>query len=74
MRDVALQQCVLAGSCVGLLCLQGWEDRYITGTCPQLLKWKFAHLNSVDFLLDIDEAGEAERGMFAYTSSEGNTM
>lgn len=29
----------------------GYEDAYIPGTCQELLKWKFAHLNSVDFRL-----------------------
>ena len=41
--------------CVGM---QGYEDDYVTGTCRELLKWKFAHLNSVDFLLQLDEQGE----------------
>ncbi|GIM08149.1 hypothetical protein Vretimale_12219 [Volvox reticuliferus] len=31
--------------------LQGVEDPYIAGTCERLYKWKFAHMNSVDFLL-----------------------
>ena len=38
--------------------LQGYEEQYIPGTCEQLLKWKFAHLNSVDFLLRINAEGE----------------
>ncbi|GFR49356.1 hypothetical protein Agub_g11382, partial [Astrephomene gubernaculifera] len=33
------------------LILQGYEDAYVAGTCEQLYKWKFAHMNSVDFLL-----------------------
>ncbi|KAK9828737.1 hypothetical protein WJX72_001811 [[Myrmecia] bisecta] len=33
------------------LILQAYEDPYIPGTCNELLKYKFAHLNSVDFLL-----------------------
>ncbi|KAK9804496.1 hypothetical protein WJX73_010638 [Symbiochloris irregularis] len=40
------------------LILQGWDDPYITGTCKELLKWKFAHLNSVDFQLDATPEGK----------------
>jgi len=36
---------------------QGYEDAYKPGTCEELLKWKFAHLNSVDFLLRSTAAG-----------------
>ncbi|KAG2485988.1 hypothetical protein HYH03_015311 [Edaphochlamys debaryana] len=31
--------------------LQGYEHPYTAGTCDLLYKWKFAHMNSVDFLL-----------------------
>ena len=27
----------------------------MNGTCHELLKWKFAHMNSVDFLLLMEE-------------------
>lgn len=27
------------------------KDAYLSGTCPRMLKWKPAHLNSVDFML-----------------------
>jgi mRNA-capping enzyme len=40
------------------LILQPADDAYVPGTCPQLLKWKFAHLNSVDFKLRVDAAGD----------------
>lgn len=40
------------------LILQPADDGYIPGTCPELLKWKFAHLNSVDFKLRVDAAGD----------------
>ena len=39
------------------LILQPWDgddSDYQGGTCDVLLKWKFAHLNSVDFLLEMD--------------------
>ena len=31
------------------LIFQPWESHYVIGTAEDLLKWKFAHLNSVDF-------------------------
>ena len=31
------------------LIFQPWESPYVVGTADDLLKWKFAHLNSVDF-------------------------
>ena len=40
------------------LILQPSDERYVTGTFHQLLKWKFAHMNSVDFKLKIDLAGD----------------
>lgn len=33
------------------LIFQGWNDHYIPRTHEGLLKWKYAHMNSVDFLL-----------------------
>ncbi|KAF8072474.1 Rngtt [Scenedesmus sp. PABB004] len=33
------------------LILQPWDDPYIPRTYPHLLKWKFRHMNSVDFKL-----------------------
>ena len=39
------------------LILQGADAPYIVGTCHELLKWKFAHLNSVDFLLRMTNEG-----------------
>ena len=40
------------------LILQPADAPYVTGTFLQLLKWKFAHMNSVDFKLKIDAAGD----------------
>ncbi|KAK9842283.1 hypothetical protein WJX81_004542 [Elliptochloris bilobata] len=39
------------------LIFQGYEDHYKPGTCEELLKWKFAHLNSVDFMFRSTAAG-----------------
>ncbi|KAG5022647.1 hypothetical protein JHK85_018989 [Glycine max] len=36
------------------LIFQGWDDPYIPRTHEGLLKWKYAELNSVDFLFEID--------------------
>jgi mRNA-capping enzyme len=38
--------------------MQGYTDPYKPDTDLELLKWKFAHLNSVDFLLRSAPAGE----------------
>jgi len=32
------------------LIFQPIDDHYVPGTCDELLKWKFAELNTVDFL------------------------
>jgi mRNA-capping enzyme len=39
------------------LILQAADDGYVPYTCEALLKWKFAHLNSVDFVLRMVEPG-----------------
>ncbi|XP_020202950.1 mRNA-capping enzyme isoform X1 [Cajanus cajan] len=36
------------------LIFQGWDDPYIPRTHEGLLKWKYANLNSVDFLFEVD--------------------
>jgi hypothetical protein len=37
--------------CQQLSACQPWDDPYIPRTYPHLLKWKFRHMNSVDFKL-----------------------
>ena len=45
----------LTHECDGLI-FQPSRARYENGTMPALLKWKFTHLNSVDFLLRLERA------------------
>ncbi|CAL4968949.1 unnamed protein product [Urochloa decumbens] len=35
------------------LIFQGWDDPYVTRTHEGLLKWKYAEMNSVDFLFEL---------------------
>ncbi len=44
------------------LILQPFDDGYIPLTCPELLKWKFAHMNSVDFKARLDKEDKNEQG------------
>jgi len=37
------------------LIFQGGKDPYVSGTFNDLLKWKFAHLNSVDLLFKVGQ-------------------
>ena len=36
------------------LIFQGWDDPYVPRTHEGLLKWKFANMNSVDFLFEVN--------------------
>jgi hypothetical protein len=45
-----------------LLLLQPYDDPYIPRTYPHLLKWKFPHMNSVDFKLDAKPSRFASQG------------
>lgn len=40
------------------LIFQGWHDKYVARTHEGLLKWKYAHMNSVDFLLQKTVTGK----------------
>uniref|UniRef100_A0A2P2LYM9 mRNA guanylyltransferase n=1 Tax=Rhizophora mucronata TaxID=61149 RepID=A0A2P2LYM9_RHIMU len=39
------------------LIFQGWDDPYVPRTHEGLLKWKYASMNSVDFLFEVDADG-----------------
>lgn len=36
-----------------VLFFQGWDDPYVPRTHEGLLKWKYAAMNSVDFLFEV---------------------
>ena len=47
------------------LILQPWigpESQYIPNTCEEVLKWKYAHLNSVDFRLRTLQGATSAKG------------
>ncbi|KAM7260320.1 hypothetical protein ACFE04_016061 [Oxalis oulophora] len=46
------------------LIFQGWEDPYVPRTHEGLLKWKYASMNSVDFLFEIDSDGRNLLSLF----------
>ncbi|KAM0991414.1 hypothetical protein ACFX13_009968 [Malus domestica] len=37
------------------LIFQGWDDPYVPRTHEGLLKWKYSHMNSVDFLFEVTD-------------------
>ncbi|KAK4775931.1 hypothetical protein SAY87_023892 [Trapa incisa] len=50
------------------LIFQGWDDPYVPRTHEGLLKWKYAEMNSVDFLFEVDKDGYEH--MFLYKRGE----
>ncbi|KAK7286882.1 hypothetical protein RJT34_22207 [Clitoria ternatea] len=53
------------------LIFQGWDDPYVPRTHEGLLKWKYAYLNSVDFLFEVD--GDREL-LFVYERGKKKLM
>ncbi|KAJ1437341.1 Nucleic acid-binding, OB-fold [Sesbania bispinosa] len=52
------------------LIFQGWDDPYIPRTHEGLLKWKYADLNSVDFLFEIEDDRQL---LFLYERGKRNS-
>lgn len=43
------------------LIFQGWDDPYLPRTNDSLLKWKYAHMNSVDFKFQVSADGSSQQ-------------
>ncbi|MCO5554041.1 hypothetical protein L7F22_007567 [Adiantum nelumboides] len=43
------------------LIFQGWDDPYLARTNESLLKWKYAHMNSVDFKFQVSADGSSQQ-------------
>lgn len=46
------------------LIFQGWDDPYVMRTHDGLLKWKYADMNSVDFLFEVDSENRQQLYLF----------
>lgn len=46
------------------LIFQGWDDPYVPRTHDGLLKWKYAHMNSVDFLFEVGDENRQSMYLF----------
>ncbi|XP_052172347.1 uncharacterized protein LOC127788268 [Diospyros lotus] len=53
------------------LIFQGWDDAYIPRTHEGLLKWKYANMNSVDFLFEIIDSRQL---LFLYERGKKKLM
>eukprot|EP00958_Prasinococcus_capsulatus_P023274 scaffold3423_cov379-Prasinococcus_capsulatus_cf.AAC.2 len=60
----------LTHECDGLI-FQGWEDPYVLWTCNELLKWKYAHMNSVDFLLKLEGPNKDVVDLYVMKGAKG---
>ncbi|XP_021277196.1 mRNA-capping enzyme-like [Herrania umbratica] len=54
------------------LIFQGWDDPYVPRTHEGLLKWKYAQLNSVDFLFEI--GSDSREQLFLYQQGRKKLM
>ncbi|XP_023637159.1 mRNA-capping enzyme [Capsella rubella] len=55
------------------LIFQGWDDPYTPLTDKGLLKWKYAEMNSVDFLFEMDE-NDGRRMLFLHEKGKKKLM
>ncbi|KAH0930983.1 hypothetical protein HID58_008100 [Brassica napus] len=56
------------------LIFQGWDDPYVPRTHKGLLKWKYAEMNSVDFLFEMGEEDEGRRMLFLFERGKKKLM
>ncbi|KAF3512196.1 hypothetical protein F2Q69_00000054 [Brassica cretica] len=56
------------------LIFQGWDDPYVPRTHKGLLKWKYAEMNSVDFLFEMGEEDEGRRLLFLFERGKKKLM
>ncbi|CAN6973143.1 unnamed protein product [Brassica oleracea var. botrytis] len=56
------------------LIFQGWDDPYVPRTHKGLLKWKYAEMNSVDFLFEMGEEDEGCRMLFLFERGKKKLM
>ncbi|KAM3693145.1 hypothetical protein ACJW31_08G144200 [Castanea mollissima] len=54
------------------LIFQGWDDPYVPRTHEGLLKWKFANMNSVDFLFEVN--GDNRQLLFLHERGRKRVM
>ncbi|XP_020576063.1 mRNA-capping enzyme-like isoform X4 [Phalaenopsis equestris] len=56
------------------LIFQGWDDPYIPRTHEGLLKWKYAEMNSVDFLFEVQTGTDNRQSVFLYERGKKKLM
>ncbi|XP_015894469.3 uncharacterized protein LOC107428455 [Ziziphus jujuba] len=56
------------------LIFQGWDDPYVPRTHQGLLKWKYAKMNSVDFLFQIGDDDDRHHLLFLYERGKKKLM